>query len=270
MAAGAHAEPAPAIPAAAHPSGDARDAAEPSSDAARDAAIPTQNLLGVIRDGGPLIYVLLFCSFLLLVFVFERAISLRRGRVIPGPFTRRIVQQLENQQLDREEAIVLCEKNKSPVADVFLAEIERWGRPTVEVEQAMLDAGERVANNLRKYLRLFNGIATVSPLIGLLGTVLGMISAFNSIATDAGAMGRPELLAQGISQALLTTAGGLCVAIPAYIAYLFFTSRVDRLVVDIDALGQRVAQSIAGDATPRPRRGESGSKQTKTTRKRAA
>ena len=125
--------------------------------------------------------------------------------------------------------------------------MKKWNRPSVEVEQAVLDAGERVANGLRRYLRLFNGIATISPLLGLLGTVLGMISAFNAIASSD-AMGRPELLAEGISQALLTTAGGLSVAIPAFIAYMYFTSRVDRLVIEIDMLGQEVVTAIASDA----------------------
>ena len=117
----------------------------------------------------------------------------------------------------------------------------------MEVEQAIIDTGERVTNDLRRYLRLFNGVSTISPLLGLLGTVLGMISAFNAIAT-ADAMGRPELLAAGISQALLTTAAGLTVAIPALIAYLFFVSRVDRLIIDIDAAGQQLVDLISADA----------------------
>jgi len=208
--------------------------------------IPTKNLLSVIRDGGPLMIPIGLCSFILCVFVFERAISLRGGRVIPRPFVRRFVSQLKEAQLDRDEAFAVCEKNGSPVAEVFAAAVTKWGRPSVEVEQAIIDAGERVTNSLRRYTRMFNGISTITPLLGLLGTVLGMIRAFNAIAT-ADAMGRPELLAAGISQALLTTAAGLSVAIPAYIAYLFFVSRVDRLVIRIDALGQEVVNSIASD-----------------------
>lgn len=222
--------------------------------------IPTKNLLGVIRDGGPLMMPIAFCSFILLVFVFERAVSLRRGRVIPGPFVRRFLDQLREEQLDRDAALQLCQKNRSPVAEVFAAAVAKWGRPSVEVEQAIIDAGERVTNGLRRYLRLFNGISTICPLLGLLGTVLGMIRAFNAIAT-ADAMGRPEMLAAGISQALLTTAAGLSVAIPALIAYLFFVGRVDRLIIDIDALGQRVANLISADARPKePTTGSSKSK----------
>ena len=199
-------------------------------------AIPTKNLLDVIRDGGVLMLPIAICSFILCVFVFERAISLRRGRVIPGPFVQRFIEQLEERELIKEEALELCHKSNSPVSEVFAGAVKKWGRPAVEVEQAILDSGERATNGLRSYLRLFNGVSTISPLLGLLGTVLGMIRAFNAIVT-AGAMGRPELLAGGISQALLTTAAGLTVAIPALIAYLFFVSRVDRLIMEIADLG---------------------------------
>jgi len=208
--------------------------------------IPMKNLLQVLRDGGPLMIPIGLCSVILLVFVFERSISLRRGRVIPRPFVKRFLQQLRDGQLSPESALDLCEKNRSPVAEVFAAAIRKWGRPAVEVEQAIIDAGERVTNELRKYLRVINGVATITPLMGLLGTVLGMIQTFNTIAVGD-AMGRPEMLAGGIGQALLTTAGGLCVAIPSLIAYLYFVGRVDRLITDIDGLGQRIVDLIAAD-----------------------
>ena len=211
------------------------------------ATIPTKSLLAVLREGGLLMIPIGLCSFVLLVFVFERAISLRRGRVIPRPFVRRFLEQLREGKLSRDEALKLCEENRSPVAEVFGAAVRKWGRPSVEVEQSIIDAGERVTNGLRRYVRLFNGVSTISPLLGLLGTVLGMIGAFNAIVT-AGAMGRPELLAGGISQALLTTAAGLSVAIPALIAYLYFVSRVDQLIIAIDALGQQVVDLISAEA----------------------
>ena len=212
-----------------------------------EAPIPTKNMLQMFREGGPLLAAIGVCSFLLMVFVFERAVSLRHGRVIPHPFVRRFLEQLGEGKLNADEAVARCEQNRSPVAKVFGAAARKWGRSSVEVEQAIIDTGERVSNDLRRNLRFFNGISTISPLLGLLGTVVGMISAFNAIATSD-AMGRPELLAAGISQALLTTAAGLTVAIPALIAYLFFVSRVDRLIMEIDALGQEVVNQIAADA----------------------
>lgn len=208
--------------------------------------IPGKNLLQVLHSGGPMMVPIGVCSFLLLVFVFERAVSLRRGRVIPGPFVDRFMTQLRENQLDRESAWELCEENRSPVSRVFSAGVKKWGRPSVEIEQSILDAGERVATGLRKYLRLFNGICTISPMLGLIGTVFGMISSFNAIATSD-AMGRPDRLASGISEALLTTAAGLCVAIPAMVTYMYFVGRVDQLVIEIDLLSQEVVELIASD-----------------------
>lgn len=209
--------------------------------------IPTKSLLGIVREGGLVMLPLLVCSFIMLVFVFERSISLRRGRVVPGPFVKRFLHQLEDGQLDREQAALVCEENGSPVARVFGAAAKKWGRPAVEMEQAIIDTGERVVHELRRYLRVFNGIATVAPMLGLLGTVCGMIRAFNDIASSD-AMGRPELLAKGISEALLTTAMGLLVAVPALVLYWWFVSVIDRLTVRIDSLGQDVVGQISAEA----------------------
>lgn len=218
----------------------------PAADAAGAGKIPTKNLLDVMYDGGPLMYPIGLCSFVLFVFVFERFIALRRGRVIPRPFVKRILEQLKEGQLDREKALQLCEENRSPVAVVFAAAVKKWGRTSVEVEQAILDSGERMTNQLRRHLRLFSGISQVSPLLGLLGTVVGMISSFNAIS-GADAMGQRELLAGGIAQALLTTAAGMFVAIPALMAYLYFVSRVDGLITEIDSLGQQLVELISAD-----------------------
>jgi len=208
--------------------------------------IPMKDLWSIVTGGGPLMIPIAVCSLILLAFVLERAISLRRGRVIPRPFVKRFLKQLRDGQLDRAEALTLCKGSGSPVSEVFAGAIRKWGRPAVEVEQAIIDNGERVTNGLRRYLRVINGVATVTPLLGLLGTVVGMIRAFNNIAT-VDAMGRPELLAKGIGEALLTTAAGLTVAIPAIIFYLFFVSRVDRLIIDIDAMGQEVVNIVSGE-----------------------
>ena len=218
--------------------------------------IPTKSLWDMVLAGGPLLVPICVCSFVLFVIVFERFASLRRGRILPGPFVKRFLHQIGEGTLDREQALQHCEESSSPVAKVFAAAVWKWGRPAVEVEQAIIDEGERAANVLRKHLRVINGVATVSPLLGLLGTVWGMMQAFDDIATSS-AMGRPELLAAGISQALLTTAAGLFVAIPALIFYLFFVGRVDRLTMDIDALGQELVGLISAESLqekPTPRR----------------
>ncbi|MFK7766958.1 MAG: MotA/TolQ/ExbB proton channel family protein [Mariniblastus sp.] len=208
-----------------------------------------RRLTELITSGGPLMIPIGICSFILVVFVFERFISLRKGRIIPGPFTKRFLEQLREGDLNQDSAVTICERNNSAMANVFKAGVQKWGRPAVEVEQAVLDEGERTSNRLRKYLRLINGVATVCPLLGLLGTVLGMIHAFDSIASVSETMtDQKALIATGISQALLTTAAGLCVAIPALIAYMFFSSRVDKHVMEIDSLGMKVVNLVSAEA----------------------
>jgi len=223
---------------------------------------PSRSFFEIMEKGGILMWPIAFCSFLMLAFLLERTVALRRGRVIPKPFVHRVLGQIREGQLEREQALALCEESRSPVAEVFAGAIRKWGRPSVEVEQAIIDAGERVTNDLRRYLRIFNGVHTVAPLLGLLGTVFGMIKAFNMVAVSD-ALGRPELLAAGISEALLTTAAGLAVAIPALIIYVFFVSRVDRLVIEIDHLGQELVTLISAEDlqtrgpeahAPKPRR----------------
>jgi biopolymer transport protein ExbB len=229
------------------PANPAPPTTEQSLEAPAEGGIANRSLLGIIRDGGLLMYPLFACSFVLLVFAFERFISLRTGRVIPGPFVKRFQHQLEEGQLDREQAMLVCEENGSPIAKIFEAAVRKWGRSAVEIEQAVIDAGERAASELRRYLRVFNGVATISPLLGLLGTVFGIIRAFSDIASSD-AMGRMEMLSKGISEALFTTAMGLLVAIPAVVLHLYFVSRVDRLVIQIDSASQDVVQTISAEA----------------------
>ena len=211
------------------------------------AKIPARNLLQIVKAGGILMFPILFCSVLMMIFVFERAIALRTGRVIPKPFVKRFLHQIQEGKLDKERALELCAESKSAVAAVFAGGCRKWGRPEVEVEQALMDAGERAVNGLRRYIRAFNAVATICPLLGLLGTVYGMITAFNEIA-HSDAMGRPEQLAGGIGEALLATAFGLTVAIPSLAFYLYFISRVDRLVIELDAVGQELVQLISAEA----------------------
>lgn len=209
--------------------------------------IPTRSLFDSLVAGGPLMIPIVLASFAMMLIVFERMISLRRRRVVPRLFIERFLLQVRENALDRDHALKRCENDSSHIARVFAAAVRKWGKPAVEVEQAVLDEGERIANVLRRYLRVLNGVSTVSPLLGLLGTVWGMIQAFNVIASSP-AMGRAEMLAGGISVALITTAAGLLVAIPALIFYLYFVGRVDGLVMEIDHYGQEIVNLISFEA----------------------
>lgn len=177
----------------------------------------------------------------------ERLVVLRRRRVIPRAFVDRFLMHLRAGRMDKAEALAICQQNQSPMAEVFIHGVRKWGRPSVEVEQAVLDGGERQVTQLKKGLRVLNGVSTLSPLIGLLGTVVGMIKSFNDIAT-AGAMGQTQTLANGIALALLTTAVGLIIAIPAMAAYLFIAGRIDSTVMEMDRLGQELIHLISAEA----------------------
>jgi biopolymer transport protein ExbB len=198
-----------------------------------------------IAAGGWLMIPLGICSLVVFSLTLERLIALRRGRVIPRPFVRRFTECVEDGQLSFEEAQQICEEFNCPVAEVFQAAVKRWGRPMMEIEQAVIDAGDRVSDGLTRYLRVFHAISNVAPLIGLLGTVLGMIEAFETMS-GGGAVGA-NLLAAGISTALVTTAGGLFVAIPAYVAYMYFAAVSDRYLNEIDRLCQRVIDCISAE-----------------------
>jgi biopolymer transport protein ExbB len=223
--------------------------APPAADApvSQETVIPTGNLLVTIRDGGVLMIPLLGCSFALAVFGIERAVSLRTSRVVPKIFVERLIERLQARDITRGEALDVCDDNGSPAARVFASAIRRWGKPAVEIEQAAIDACERELNHLRRYRRVFNGVATIGPLLGLLGTVFGLIRSFNDVASS-GAMGRPDLLARGFGEALITTAMGLLVAIPAMVLHWVFTSRVDRLAMRLDETCQLVIDEISDEA----------------------
>lgn len=202
-------------------------------------------LLQQIAAGGWLMVPLGICSLVVFSLTLERLVALRRGRVIPRPFVRRFTECVEDGQLSFEEAQQICEEFNCPVAEVFQAAVKRWGRPMMEIEQAVIDAGDRVSDGLTRFLRVFHAISNVAPLIGLLGTVLGMIEAFETMS-GGGAVGA-DLLAAGISTALVTTAGGLFVAIPAYLAYMYFAAVSDRYLNEIDRLCQRVIDCISAE-----------------------
>ncbi len=210
-------------------------------------AIPRTPLEILQALGLPFVAAFGVSSVMALWFGIERLVQLRRRRVIPRHFVDRFLMHLRNGQLEPVQAMSICRDNGSPIADVFAHGIRKWGKPSVEVEQAIIDGGERQVSLLRKHLRVLNGVATVAPLIGLLGTVIGMIRAFNDIAASS-AMGRPEELAVGIGLALLTTAVGLSIAIPALTLYMFLASRVDSLVMEMDRLSQNVVELISAEA----------------------
>ena len=223
------------------------DGGRPAEGAVQRRGIPTR-LSAIFMAGGPMMWPLAGCSIIMIMFSIERQIVLRRRRVIPKDFVTRFLEHVQSGQIDRSGALALCEQNASPIAEVFAHGVRKWGKPSVEVEQAIIDGGERQISVLRKHLRALNTIATIGPLIGLLGTVYGMIKCFNEFTRTTAAANKLDNLSVGIGEALIATAGGLCVAIPALVLYMYFAGRVDAVVIEMDQLAQKLVNLISAES----------------------
>ncbi|MDR1165846.1 MAG: MotA/TolQ/ExbB proton channel family protein [Deltaproteobacteria bacterium] len=198
-------------------------------------------LVDLIQRGGWVMYPILCCSLVALAIILERAWALRRGRVIPRSLVISVSDLLARRQFN--EAAYLCQDGQNAAARIMRQGLKIAGQNRAFFKDAMEETGRRESNFLASHLELLGVIASVSPLLGLLGTVSGMINAFGAVA-QAG-MGNPGLLAGGIGQALLTTAAGLVIAIPAMLIHRILMSRVESLTSDLEDLGADLLEALA-------------------------
>lgn len=199
---------------------------------ARDAAgeggaITGKTIFDTFQRGGVLMWPILLCSVVTLAFVFERLMALRTSLVFPRKLLTDVRDLVGKGEVNK--IVALCSSNGSQFGKLLHACLTRVDASGFEMEAALEEAGSRTLFDLRKNSRPLGVIGDVSPLLGLMGTVLGMIKAFEVVART-GALGRTELLAQGIGEALLTTAFGLGVAVPSMIFYHYFRGKADDLV----------------------------------------
>ncbi len=176
-----------------------------------------------IQSGGAVMIVLAFLSVAALTLIIFYFITIKPDRLIPKAFLERAITLIEENRFNEAKAI--CRNADNLIADVFEAGLTRMDREKVIIKEAMEDEGRRRADGLWQRLSYLADIAAISPMVGLLGTVLGMIQAFNVIAFQTGAV-KPILLASGISKAMVTTATGLIIAIPAMIFHSFFKGKI--------------------------------------------
>lgn len=217
-----------------------------ATDAAAAAANMTVNSVwDFVLKGGFMMIPLGICSFVAFALVAERLVSLRRGRIIPPSFVPGVREVLQRRPNDREALLTYCREQNAPIARVFTSGFRRLGAPIEVVERHVEEAGQREVLRLRRNLRALSVIAAVSPLLGLLGTILGMIDAFQTVATSGEALGKTELLADGIYAAMITTAAGLIVAIPVLICYHWLSAKVERLVMEIDETTYEFIEDLA-------------------------
>ena len=181
-------------------------------------------------DGGAFMWPILILLIFGLAIALERFYSLMMSSINSKKFFSEVVSTFDNEGADA--AVELCNKTRGPVAEVFHAGLTRRHRGLAEVEKAVQNAGTVEMSFLEKNMIWLNLVITVAPMLGFTGTVAGMITAFDSI--EAANNISPAVVAGGISQALLTTAFGLIVAIIIQLLQNFFVSRIDRLVLDME------------------------------------
>lgn len=201
-------------------------------------------MLEILQSGGWLMVPILLCSIVAAAIAGERLWTLQRGRVLPENLLARTWTPLKSGGLDAQKLRELC--SGSSLGNVFAAGIANHRRGREVVKQAMVEATDQVSHELERYLTSLGIIAQISPLLGLLGTVWGMIEVFTELMA-AGA-GNASLLAGGISKALITTAAGLTVAIPALMFHRFFQRRVDEMVVSVEQEAGKLADIMFGDS----------------------
>jgi len=205
---------------------------------------PKMSILELLLKGGWFMVPIGLCSLMGLAIIIERLIALRRGAIIPPRFMEGLKSAFRGDRQDRAAGLEYCGENDCPMGRVAAAGIRKMRRGETAVERAIEDAGANEIGLLRRNLRMLYGVAAVAPMLGLLGTVWGMIQAFQ-VASEAG-LGRAEKLATGIYEALVTTFGGLIVAIPALIFYYYFLSKIDRIVYEMNETSVELVEHYLG------------------------
>lgn len=184
---------------------------------------------------------LLVFSLLAVIFIIERFLALRRAKINVNEFLAKTRKELiVNRSV--KSAIQVCEDYRGPVASILKAGLLKYGQPRDDVEKTIENAALYEMGRLEKNLVWLASIANVAPLLGFFGTVAGMIKSFDALA-EAG-LSNPGLVASGISEALITTAAGLFVAIPAQLAYNFFMSRINKFVRDIETSSNMLLETF--------------------------
>lgn len=187
-------------------------------------------MLELIKAGGWLMIPILACSLAASIIIFERLLALRRARVLPAALLALLAQWRARGAVNPSEVAAL--PLRSPLGRIVAAGLATHGRSRDVLRERIEDIGRHVAHELERFLSTLGSIAAVSPLLGLLGTVAGMIKIFQTVSTQGG--GNFSLLSGGIAEALVTTAAGLSVAIPSLLFYRYFQRRIDELVVRME------------------------------------
>lgn len=184
--------------------------------------------------GGPVMWPILLCSVFALTIIIEKFLHLNRIKIDTREFLSGILEKMKRHEI--KEALQICDSTKSPISNILKAGILKYDRPRPQIKEAIEDASLYEIPRLEKNLTALATIAHISPLLGLLGTVTGMVRCFQTIQTKATSFHpvSPGDLAGGIWEALLTTVAGLIVAIPTFVLYNYLVSRINNFILEME------------------------------------
>ena len=197
-------------------------------------------MIDIVKSGGWLMAPIILCAIIALGIILERFWTLRDKRVIPEDLTSKVWGWVKKDQLDQKQIQGLHQG--SALGQILAAGLINRDRQREVMKESIEDTGRHVVHELERYLETLGTIAAISPLLGLLGTVIGMVKVFSAITTHG--VGNPLVLAGGIAEALITTAAGLTVAIPALIGYRYFRNRIDTLVVTMEKEAIKLVEAL--------------------------
>lgn len=206
--------------------------------------IDAKGLIEWLVAGGPVMVPIVLASVIGLAAFLERLWSLRRERVLPRAFCVELIELVRQGRY--EDALTACRKRDVAISRIFEVAIEARGESREQIKERVEEVGRREAAELERYVPVVATVASVGPLLGLLGTVLGMIMTFEAI--EGGGISQMEFVAGGIGQALITTFGGLVVAIPAVVGHRYLLTRVENLVVDLEEIALGVVDLLTTPA----------------------
>lgn len=209
-----------------------------------DSLLDRRRIAEMLTVENPMIWPMILCSIVALGYFLDRWLSLRRGKIVPREFVNRFLDRLGSGKLDRERALDLCKANDSPAARVFSQILLMSGEPAGQIRAGIGQAIGAEYMNLRRNVRVLNATASLAPLIGLLGTVVGIIESFNALGSK-NVTSKSEALAEGIGLALVMTALGLIVAIASMTAYYYLLGRLDASISVLEQESVRVMELVA-------------------------
>ena len=197
----------------------------------------------LVKAGGWLMFPIILCSVAALAIILERLWTLQLKRVVPENLVAQVWQMHRNNELSPSHITTV--KEGSPLGRILAAGLVNRTHTREVMKEAIEEVGRQVVHELERYLNTLGTIASITPLLGLLGTVIGMIKVFSTIVSAG--VGNPGILAEGISEALITTAAGLSVAIPALMFTRYFSGKVERLVVAMEEEALKMVEVMQGE-----------------------